>query len=68
MFLKENDGQRMVEILVLSDLFDPFMKKVVGRYHAGEEMPEPDTFAKSGLCFPSGEALPRCWIDPHYRD
>ncbi len=68
MFLQEKDSQRMVEILSLSDLFDPFQEKVVGRYHAGEEMPEPATYAKSALSFPSGEALPRCWVDPGYRE
>ena len=25
-------------------------------------------FDKQALCFLSGEDLPRCWTDPHYRD
>jgi hypothetical protein len=31
-------------------------------------MQDPEKFAKSELQFPSGEPLPRCWLDAHYRD
>ena len=27
-----------------------------------------EKFAKADLQFPSGEPLPRCWLDAHYRD
>lgn len=67
MFLKDKDNDKMVEVLSMSDLIDPFQAKIAGRYHAGEEMPEPANFLKTGLLFPSGEALPRCWLDPDYR-
>jgi hypothetical protein len=30
-------------------------------------MQDPAEFPKAELCFPSGENLPRCWIDPNYR-
>lgn len=33
---------------------------------AAEELQDPGPLHKGELFFPSGEALPRCWIDPHY--
>lgn len=58
----------MVEILSLKDLSDSYHTHVVGRYHYGEEVQDPEKFEKANLVFLSGEELPRCWIDPHYRD
>jgi hypothetical protein len=49
-------------------LFDPFKAEVPGRLHVGEELQEPADFSKSDLVFPSGESLPRCWLDGHYKD
>ncbi len=34
----------------------------------GEERQDPEKFDKAGLVFPSGEALPQCWLDAHYRE
>lgn len=67
MFLKHANSGDMVEILELVDLFDPSKSAVSGRFHRGEEMPDPEIFTKAGLVFPSGEALPRCWTDADYR-
>ena len=66
MYLKHKSGS-MVEVLAVSDLFDPSRKLVPGRFHAGEELQDPTDFSKQDLVFPSGEALPRCWLDPGYR-
>lgn len=68
MFLKEKTTGHLVEVLSLKDLFDPYNDKLVGRYHYGEEVQDPDKFAKRDLLFQSGEKLPACWTDPHYRD
>ncbi|HEX9626726.1 MAG TPA: hypothetical protein VGA00_07300 [Acidiferrobacterales bacterium] len=68
MFLKHITTGDLVEILDNAALFDPCAGEVQGRFHAGEEMPEPAPFAKADLQFPSGEALPRCWIDPGYKE
>jgi hypothetical protein len=68
MFLTEKETGHLVEVMDLSALFDPFIGEVKGRYNLGEDLPEPEMFAKSKLTFNSGEALPRCWTDPHYRD
>lgn len=67
MFLKDQRNGDLVEVLDLEALFDPFVSEVEGRYHAGEELQDPQGFAKSDLIFPSGEPLPRCWLDPGYR-
>ena len=49
-------------------LFDPFDTQVQARLHGGEELQDPQNYAKVDLFFPSGEALPRCWVDSHYQD
>ena len=67
MFLKDTRNGDMVEVLDLKALVDPNQPVIVGRYHAGEEMPEPANFDKSILVFPSDEALPRCWVDVDYK-
>jgi hypothetical protein len=68
MFLKDRSKDDLVEILSLNDLFDPFCQQVVGRYQHGEERQDPEKFTKAELVFPSDEALPRCWLDAHYRE
>ncbi len=68
MFLKHEANGKLVEVLSLTDLFNPNHGALVGRYHAGEELQDPDKFNKVELIFPSGEKLPQCWTDVHYRD
>lgn len=68
MFLKQKGNGKLVEVLGVGDLFNPLHAAIVGRYNVGEELQEAEQFAKADLIFPSGEALPRCWTDVHYRD
>ena len=68
MFLKERDSGHMVEVLNLSDLFDLYHDEILASCQYGEEAQDPENFKKSSLIFLSGEELPRCWTDPHYRD
>lgn len=68
MFLKERDSGHMVEILNLNTLADLYHDEIEGCYQNGEEAQDPENFPKSNLLFLSGEELPRCWTDPHYRD
>ncbi len=68
MFLKERTSGDLIDILTLQELFDPFLGEVVGRNQLGEEVQDLEKFKKTELTFPSGEALPKCWLDPHYRD
>ncbi len=68
MFLKQKRDGHLVEVLSLNDLFNPIQQSVVGRLSYGEELQDPEKFTKADLIFPSGEGLPRCWLDLHYRD
>ena len=68
MFLKDKNSSDLVEILTLKQLFDPCQGEVTGRHQQGEEVQDLEKLKKAELIFPSGEALPQCWTDPHYRD
>ncbi|PSN10236.1 acetyltransferase [filamentous cyanobacterium CCP5] len=67
MFLKHGPSQNLVEVLALQELWDPNITTVEGRFHAGEELQDPEEFSKAHLRFPSGEALPVCWLNPNYQ-
>ena len=67
MFLKTRQDDSLLEVLNLQQLFDPFAASVQGRLHAGEEMQDAEAFLKADLLFPSGEPLPRCWLDSAYK-
>lgn len=68
MLLKQKSTGHMVEVLSLVDLINLNRSDLVGRYQEGEEQQDAQKFSKDDLIFLSGEALPRCWTDPHYRD
>ena len=67
MFLLHQPSNSLVEVLELQDLWNPISKRVTGRFHAGEELQDPELFTKSHLVIPSGESLPLCWVDGDYR-
>lgn len=67
MYLKHTPSSDLIEVLNLNELVDPCRESITGRSHVGEEMQEPSIFQKAALIFPSGEALPQCWIDPDYK-
>ena len=66
MFLKNTKNGELVEILDIAALTNAVYSHVVGRYHAGEEMQDPEKFEKSSLIFRSEEHLPLCWTDKRY--
>jgi len=68
MLLKERNNGHLVDIQNLLDLMNLNRPEVLGRYQEGEEQQDPEIFKKADLVFLSGEKLPRCWTDPHYRD
>jgi len=68
MYLRDKRSGDMVEVLDVSALIDPRSDNVSGRFHAGEEMQDAQSFSKFGLAFLSNEALPRCWMDADYRN
>ncbi len=67
MFLQHKPSGDVIEVLNVDHLYDPCENQIMGRYHCGEEMQDPEPFTKSELTFPSGESLPRCWVEPDYR-
>ena len=68
MFLLHQPSKSLVEILEIKDLWNPLSEKVLGRFHAGEELQDPEPFTKSHLVFPSGESLPLCWVNADCRE
>ena len=68
MFLRNKHNGEMIKVLTLDDLFCLSHPQISGRYQWGEEEQEPENFNKVDLMFLSGEGLPSCWTDPHYRD
>ena len=68
MLLKERSSGHMVEVLGIIDLINLNCDEIVGRYQEGEDVQDPIKLKKADLIFLSGEELPRCWTDPHYRD
>jgi hypothetical protein len=66
MLLQTKEQGDLVEVLDVQELIDPFKNKISGKIQAGQEEQDPEEFPKSDLVFPSGEALPRCWIDANY--
>jgi len=67
MFLKDSETNDLVEVVDLKEVVDPTSEQVTVRYQAGEEEGDPVKVNKTKLAFPSGEGLPKCWLDPHYR-
>ena len=68
MFLKETGSGHLVQILNMTELTNPFETLTRVQFQQGEELPDPEYIRKDLLTFPSGESLPRCWLDSHYRD
>lgn len=68
MLLKKSTSDHMIEVINLFDLINLNLDEVEGRYQEGEEQQDLEKFKKTNLTFLSGEELPRCWTDPHYRD
>ncbi|MCW6050366.1 acetyltransferase [Microcoleus sp. A2-C5] len=67
MLLQEKESGDLVEIIDIETLISPAKNHVSGRIQAGEEEQDPANFDKDKLVFPSGEVLPRCWIDENYK-
>lgn len=67
MLLQLKDTSELVKILEIQELLDPNSDVVHAQGQEGQEEQQPDTFKKENLVFPSGEDLPRCWLDADYR-
>jgi len=67
MFLKDMSNGDLVDVMDMSALVDPNTVAVRVQYQAGEEVGDPVDASKETLTFPSGERLPECWRNAHYR-
>jgi len=67
MFLRDKSSGDLVEVLDVTAVTDPNQESLSVSRHAGEEKGDPENALKAELVFPSGEALPACWTDAHYR-
>lgn len=68
MLLQLKDTKVLVEILDVQDLINPNQDSLKAKKQAGEEEEQPESYKKNNLIFPSGESLPRCWVDADYKD
>ena len=68
MLLQDKRTNALVKIVDIVDLINPAKSAITGRVQKGEEEQDPESIAKDALIFPSGEALPRCWLDADYRE
>ncbi|MBD6619422.1 acetyltransferase [Komarekiella sp. 'clone 1'] len=67
MLLQIKQSGELVEIEEIQELIDPNNDVIHGREQQGEEEQPPESYKKENLVFPSGEDLPRCWLDADYR-
>ncbi|WP_242043385.1 acetyltransferase [Leptolyngbya sp. FACHB-671] len=67
MFLENKQTGDLVEVLDPEALFNPVKDSISAQVQAGQEEQEPASISKENLKFPSGEELPRCWVDADYR-
>lgn len=63
MLLRAKPTGDLIEVENLEKLFSPFEQQVEGRNQAGQEEQDTKRFKKSELSFPTGESLPKCWVD-----
>ncbi len=68
MFLKRKSDGGLIKVADVELLFDPMKSEVSGNLQGGQAAQPVETFTKSDLIFPSGEALPQCWLDVDYKD
>jgi hypothetical protein len=68
MVLQDKSSSSQIEIQDLETLFNPLKNEIEGKIQEGQEEQDPQMFVKQDLTFASGEDLPRCWLDPNYRN
>lgn len=66
MFLKSKETGTLIKIHDTESLINPNQQEVKGQNQAGQEEQDTTTYSKQELVFPSGESLPRCWLDSNY--
>jgi hypothetical protein len=67
MLLQKKENGTLVKILDVLEVISPNQTEVTVQVQAGEEEQDPERVQKINLIFPSGESLPRCWLDAEYQ-
>lgn len=67
MLLQIKNTKDLVKVNDIQELIDPYSEIVHAQDQEGQEEQDSETFQKENLVFPSGESLPRCWLDANYR-
>ncbi|MBW4512226.1 MAG: acetyltransferase [Scytonematopsis contorta HA4267-MV1] len=68
MLLLDKETGSIIEINDLVALINPLNNSILAQDQAGQEEQDPEEFEKKNLAFPSGESLPRYWLDENYRN
>lgn len=68
MLLQLKDSGELVKIVDVQELINPNQDVVRAQEQEGQEEQQADSYKKENLVFPSGESLPRCWLDANYRN
>lgn len=68
MLLKNKRSGSLLEVESIDDLINPLAAELVAQDQAGQEEQAPERVPKQDLAFPSDEPLPRCWVDPNFKD
>jgi len=68
MLLQLKDSGELVKINDVQELINPNSDTVQAKEQEGQEEQQTDSYKKESLVFPSGESLPRCWLDANYRN
>jgi len=67
MLLQLKDTGSLVEVIKIEELIDPNIDVIHGKDQEGQEEQDPEPIKKENLVFPSGESIPRCWVDANYQ-
>ena len=68
MLLQLKENGELVKIVDVQELINPNTDTVQAKEQQGQEEQQADAYKKENLVFPSGESLPRCWIDANYKN
>ena len=68
MLLQDQETGDLIEINDLQELINPNQAEVTAQSQSGQEEQDLQPMQKKSLVFPSGENLPRCWVDANYRN
>lgn len=67
MILQDKNTGTMIEVMDIDSLISPAKDAIPAKVQEGQEEQNTESYNKANLVFPSGESLPRCWLDANYR-